>query len=136
MNKKLKNITILIIGLVVLNIINQSIYKRFDLTSDKRYALSKTTENIISKVDNFLFITVYLEDLTGLIFSAVSLSASAQNVRILEVEQSFVPAKEETNVRRYRQSRLNKFDDFRVTAGQQVFRVQWQPGHRAQHPAA
>ncbi|MCL7762906.1 gliding motility-associated ABC transporter substrate-binding protein GldG [Polaribacter sp. Z014] len=61
MNKKLKNIAILIIGLIFLNIINQSFYKRFDLTADKRYTLSKTTEKIISKVDKPLFISVYLE---------------------------------------------------------------------------
>jgi len=61
MNKNLKNIAILIIGLIILNLINQSFYKRFDLTSDNRYTLSKTTENIVSKVDKFLFVTVYLE---------------------------------------------------------------------------
>lgn len=72
--------------------------------------------------------------LTGLIFSAVSLTAIAQNVRILKVEQSFVPAKEESNVRRFRESRLNKFDDFRVKAGQQIFQVRWQPGHRGAEP--
>lgn len=72
--------------------------------------------------------------LTSLIFSAVSMTAFAQNVRILGVEQSFVPAKEETNVRRFRQSRLNKFDDFRVAAGQQIFQVRWQPGHRGAEP--
>ncbi len=61
MNKKIKNIAILLIGLIILNFINQSFYKRFDLTSDKRYTLSETTKNIISKIDNTLFITVYLE---------------------------------------------------------------------------
>ncbi|ARV14768.1 gliding motility-associated ABC transporter substrate-binding protein GldG [Polaribacter sp. SA4-12] len=61
MNKKIKNIAILIIGLIILNIINQSFYTRLDLTSDNRYTLSETTKNIISNVDNFLFITVYLE---------------------------------------------------------------------------
>ena len=61
MNKKIKNIAILIIGLILLNIINQSFYTRLDLTSDNRYTLSKTTKNIVSNVDDFLFITVYLE---------------------------------------------------------------------------
>ncbi|WP_299064462.1 gliding motility-associated ABC transporter substrate-binding protein GldG [uncultured Polaribacter sp.] len=61
MNKKIKNTAILLIGLIMLNIINQSFYKRLDLTSDKRYTLSKTTKNIVDKVDQFLFITVYLE---------------------------------------------------------------------------
>ncbi|MGK0447231.1 MAG: gliding-associated putative ABC transporter substrate-binding component GldG, partial [Polaribacter sp.] len=61
MNKKLKNTTFLIVGLLVLNLINQSFYKRFDLTQDKRYTLSETTDIILSKVDRRLYITVYLE---------------------------------------------------------------------------
>ena len=61
MNNKIKHIAILIIGLVLLNIINQSFYTRLDLTSDNRYTLSETTKNIVSNVDDFLFITVYLE---------------------------------------------------------------------------
>jgi ABC-2 type transport system permease protein len=61
MNKKIKNSAILIIGLIALNSINQSFYKRFDLTADRRYTLSETTNTIISKVDENLFITVYLE---------------------------------------------------------------------------
>ena len=61
MNKNLKNIAFLIVGLLVLNLINQSFYKRFDLTQDKRYTLSETTNTILSKVDKRLYITVYLE---------------------------------------------------------------------------
>ncbi|WP_405568148.1 gliding motility-associated ABC transporter substrate-binding protein GldG [Polaribacter sp. Asnod6-C07] len=61
MNKKIKNISLLIVGLIVLNIANQSFYKRFDLTADKRYTLSETTNSILSKVKKPLFITVYLE---------------------------------------------------------------------------
>ena len=61
MNKKLKNTTFLIVGLLVLNFINQSFYKRFDLTQDKRYTLSETTNTILSKVNKRIYITVYLE---------------------------------------------------------------------------
>ena len=61
MNKKIKNIMLLIIGLFVLNYINQSFYKRFDLTEDQRYTLSNTTTSILAKVNKPLFITVYLE---------------------------------------------------------------------------
>ncbi|MFT5214098.1 MAG: ABC-2 type transport system permease protein, partial [Patiriisocius sp.] len=61
MNKKIKNSGLIIIALVVLNVVNQSFYKRFDLTADQRYTLSKTTKTIISKIDQNLFITVYLE---------------------------------------------------------------------------
>ncbi|SDS16228.1 protein involved in gliding motility GldG [Polaribacter sp. KT25b] len=61
MNKKLRNIAFLIVGLIALNFISQSVYKRLDLTQDQRYTLSETTKTIISKVDKSLFITVYLE---------------------------------------------------------------------------
>ena len=61
MNKKIKNIVFLVIGLFVLNYVNQSFYKRFDLTEDQRYTLSNTTTSILAKVNKPLFITVYLE---------------------------------------------------------------------------
>ena len=61
MNKKIRNIVLLSIGLIVLNFINESFYERFDLTADKRYTLSETTNLIIDKVDKPLYITVYLE---------------------------------------------------------------------------
>ena len=61
MNKKVKVISILILILIALNIISQSFYKRFDLTKDKRYTLSETTNSILSKIRKPLFITVYLE---------------------------------------------------------------------------
>ena len=61
MNKQLKRIILLVIGLIILNTISQIVYKRFDLTEDQRFTLSKTTHTIVSKIDNTLFITVYLE---------------------------------------------------------------------------
>ena len=61
MNKKTKNTLILITGLIILNFINQSFYQRFDLTSNNRYTLSKTTKTIISKIDKPLFIYIYLK---------------------------------------------------------------------------
>ena len=61
MNRNIKNVSILIAILITLNLVNQSFYKRFDLTSDKRYTLSETTNSILSKVKKQLFITVYLE---------------------------------------------------------------------------
>ena len=61
MNKKIKNTSILLIGLVLLNIVNQSFYKRFDLTKDQRYTLSETTKTIVQRIAQPLFIKVYLE---------------------------------------------------------------------------
>ncbi|SHN04100.1 gliding motility-associated ABC transporter substrate-binding protein GldG [Polaribacter sp. KT 15] len=61
MNKSIKNISIVIVLLISINLLNQSFYKRFDITKDKRYTLSETTKSSIAKVDKNLFITVYLE---------------------------------------------------------------------------
>jgi len=61
MNKKLKNIILLLAGLLMLNFASQSIYKRIDLTKDKRYTLSTVTKSIIEKIDKQLIVRVYLE---------------------------------------------------------------------------
>ena len=61
MNKNVKNSVFLMLCLIVLNFINQSFYKRFDLTQDKRYTLSETTNSVLSKINKRLYITVYLE---------------------------------------------------------------------------
>ncbi len=61
MNKKLKHIALAIIGLVAVNLIANIVFKRFDLTSDKRYTLSEISKHIVDKVDNQLIINIYLE---------------------------------------------------------------------------
>lgn len=61
MNKKIKYIVGLCLLLIILNVANQSFYKRFDLTADKRYTLSENTKIILSELEAPLFITVYLQ---------------------------------------------------------------------------
>lgn len=51
----------LIIGLIVLNILSNYIFKRFDLTQDKRYTLSETTLAILKNAKEPLYIDVFLE---------------------------------------------------------------------------
>ena len=51
--------TILII--VVLNLAGHFVFKRFDLTADKRYTLSETSMKIVSQVREPLYIDVFLE---------------------------------------------------------------------------
>lgn len=51
----------LIIGLIVLNVISNYIFKRFDLTQDKRYTLSETTLDILKNTKEPLYIDVFLE---------------------------------------------------------------------------
>ncbi len=59
-NKSAK-ILLVIIGLVLLNILANSFYKRFDLTQDKRYTLSVETINIVEQIEEPIAIKVYLQ---------------------------------------------------------------------------
>ena len=57
----LKKLGFLALGLFILNFASYYIYKRFDVTQDKRYTLSETTKKIIDGVDSPLLIDVFLE---------------------------------------------------------------------------
>ncbi len=60
-SKALKQLGIVFLAIIVINLISNFFFKRFDLTQDKRYTLSKTTLNIIKEVESPLYIEVYLE---------------------------------------------------------------------------
>lgn len=60
-NKSYIKILLVLIILVLLNILGNSFYKRFDLTKDKRYTLSQETIKIIDKIDHPIVIKVYLQ---------------------------------------------------------------------------
>ena len=51
----------IIVGLVILNLVSNAFYKRFDLTGDKRYTLSEASRTILSNIDDPVTIKVYLE---------------------------------------------------------------------------
>ncbi len=57
----LKKLGFLAISLFLTNFASNYIYKRFDVTQDKRYTLSETTKKIIDGVDSPLLIDVFLE---------------------------------------------------------------------------
>ncbi|SFD25542.1 gliding motility-associated ABC transporter substrate-binding protein GldG [Algibacter pectinivorans] len=61
MNKNLKHILILCIALIAVNVISNMFYKRFDLTTDKRYTLSASAIDIIKDVNSPIVIDVFLE---------------------------------------------------------------------------
>lgn len=61
MKNKYSKIAIFLIGILLLNFIGSKVYKRFDLTEDKRYTLSETTQNIVSNIDEIIGVKVYLE---------------------------------------------------------------------------
>lgn len=60
-SQALKQLGIVFLAIIVINLISNFFFKRFDLTQDKRYTLSETTLNIIESVDSPLYIEVYLE---------------------------------------------------------------------------
>ena len=60
-SKALKQLGIVFLAIIVINLISNFFFKRFDLTHDKRYTLSETTLNIIKEVESPLYIEVYLE---------------------------------------------------------------------------
>ena len=57
----IKSVAITIAVLLLLNLIGNSFFHRFDLTKDKRYTLSATSLNIIKQVKNPLSIKVYMQ---------------------------------------------------------------------------
>lgn len=61
MGNKYSKIVIVFITLVLINFISSKIYKRLDLTEDKRYTLSETTKTIVENVKDIITIKVYLE---------------------------------------------------------------------------
>jgi len=59
--KELLHMLLLPLGLLVLNVFMYSIYKRFDLTHDKRYTLSDAALNVVKDVESPIIIDVFLE---------------------------------------------------------------------------
>ncbi|CAM4073473.1 gliding motility-associated ABC transporter substrate-binding protein GldG [Flavobacterium antarcticum] len=56
-----KNIALIIVILIVVNVVSSQFFKRFDLTSDKRYTLSETTLNTLKQVKEPINIDVFLD---------------------------------------------------------------------------
>ncbi|ALM47807.1 gliding motility protein GldG [Flavobacterium psychrophilum] len=59
--KNLKQLLIIVGVLLALNFAGYYIFKRFDLTQDKRYTLSPTTLKIVKEVEEPLYIDVFLD---------------------------------------------------------------------------
>lgn len=52
---------LLVFGLLVVNIFTQGLFVRLDLTQDKRYTNASVTKDILNRLEDRLFIRVYLE---------------------------------------------------------------------------
>ncbi|WP_010253823.1 gliding motility-associated ABC transporter substrate-binding protein GldG [Myroides injenensis] len=59
--KNLKSLLKCVAFLVIINVIGISFYYRFDLTQDKRYTLSHTTEEILDNITEQVVIDVFLD---------------------------------------------------------------------------
>ena len=59
--KHIKSLTLVIISLLLINILGNYFYKRFDLTQDKRFTLSEAAKKTIATIDTPIFIEVFLE---------------------------------------------------------------------------
>ncbi len=60
MKTHLKQIIAIAIGLLAINYISSFVFKRFDLTEDKRYTLSESAINVIKDIDAPIIVDVFL----------------------------------------------------------------------------
>ena len=59
--KNIVSITTLVVGLILLNLVGNYFYERFDLTQDKRFTLSKETREIIDPINSPVIVDVFLK---------------------------------------------------------------------------
>ena len=57
----LKKIGVLLLIILAVNCLSHFVFKRLDLTADKRYTLSTTSFNIIKNINNPIYVDVFLE---------------------------------------------------------------------------
>ncbi|MBI9037068.1 MAG: gliding motility-associated ABC transporter substrate-binding protein GldG [Bacteroidales bacterium] len=63
-NIKRNNISLLLFGILIIilvNIISNFVYTRFDLTSEKRYSLSDATKELLKNLDDIVYFQIYLD---------------------------------------------------------------------------
>ena len=60
MSKQYINRILLIIILILINIISSYYFTRFDLTTEKKYSISKDTKELVKKIDDIIYFKVYL----------------------------------------------------------------------------
>ena len=57
----LKRAVLLGAAILILNVLASQFYQRFDLTKEKRFTLSQSTKNLIDKLDDEAYITLFLD---------------------------------------------------------------------------
>ncbi len=59
--QQLTGFIILLVAIAVVNILSESLYRRFDLTKEKRFTISPATKKLINKLDDVVYFNIYLE---------------------------------------------------------------------------
>jgi ABC-2 type transport system permease protein len=59
--KHVSQFILLVVILVLINVVAEYVFQRFDLTAEKRYTLSDTSKQLLGKVEDVVYIRVYLE---------------------------------------------------------------------------
>ncbi len=59
--KQLTQFGLLLVIIVFINALGRYVFHRFDLTAEKRYTLSAATKDLLGKVDDVVYVRVYLE---------------------------------------------------------------------------
>ncbi|AFL82315.1 protein involved in gliding motility GldG [Aequorivita sublithincola DSM 14238] len=59
--KQSVSLVILVVGLILLNLLGNYVYKRFDLTQDKRFTLSEEAKEIIDPINSPVIVDVFLK---------------------------------------------------------------------------
>ena len=57
----LKRAALALIGLLLVNVVADKFYKRLDLTKEGRYTLSESTKKLLSKVNDNVYVTIFLD---------------------------------------------------------------------------
>ncbi len=60
-NSYLAQLLIVVAIIIGVNIISSNIFTRFDLTAEKRYTLSESTQNLLENVDDIVYFRVFLD---------------------------------------------------------------------------
>ncbi len=60
MKKQTRNIIGILVLLLGIAVLSEFVFKRFDMTKDKRYTLTETTQNVLKKIDKPLKINILL----------------------------------------------------------------------------
>ena len=57
----LKKAALALLGLLLVNVVADKFYKRLDLTKEGRYTLSESTKKLLSKVNDNVYVTIFLD---------------------------------------------------------------------------